>query len=75
MQTELNGAAAGEGDEILRVAKELKKLRKTGSVNQIMPLLRSLQGLPMTVADLSRTKVGSIVNKLAKKHDDLGVRL
>ena len=52
---------------------QVKALRKDGAVSALMPALRRLDKFQVTVADLSRTKIGSVVNKLAKKHKDVEV--
>lgn len=66
-------AGATPRDELQQLASELKAVRKNGTIAQIMPILRKLSKFEITVADLQRTKIGSIVNKIVKKHHDLEV--
>jgi hypothetical protein len=63
-------APSGSGGDLQALAAQVKKLRHQGTAEQLMPLLRQLNKIPMTVAKLTATGIGSLVNKLAKKHED-----
>jgi len=70
--------AAAEGstgsDSLQSLTDKVQKLRKTGTAQQLLPLLQKLEALSISVNDLMRTKVGVVVNKVAKKHSDAEVR-
>eukprot|EP00750_Incisomonas_marina_P001999 INCI11888.1.p1 GENE.INCI11888.1~~INCI11888.1.p1 ORF type:complete len:391 (+),score=95.08 INCI11888.1:169-1341(+) len=71
-----NGNATSSGScesQVQALSNQVKACRRGGAA-QLMPLLRRLGKFEVTVAILSSTKIGSIINKLGKKHPDVEVK-
>lgn len=68
-----NSSAGSCESQVQDLSKQVKACRR-GDAAQLMPLLRRLGKFEVTVAILSSTKIGSIINKLGKKHPDVEVK-